>query len=376
MSSAPPARGRGWVIGRVAGAPVVLAPSWIVAVVVLTFLSTGTVRSLTRLEDTGAVYTVSLVFVVMLFVSVFLHELAHGLVAQARGQQPSAYVLTMWGGHTAFEVAARTAGTSALVAVVGPTVNLVLGGVFWLGAVAAPGGTVLTAVLAAAAASNFFVGVFNLVPGLPLDGGRILEALVWAVSGQRRTGTVVAAWLGRIVGAAMVIGVVVWSYQNSGRVDLWFVLWTALIGAYLWSGASQALRGARTQRNVDALTVAAVGRRAIGVAHDASLAQAVAVAATAGADEIVVLSPDGRPAAYLDGAAVNQVPPAATGTTPVATVSITLPVGAMVDGSLAGQALLTELAAATRVAPVVVAMVDGRVAALVRVSDVVAAMRA
>ena len=98
------------MIGRVAGAPVVLSPSFLLAAIVLTAAFTPSVQSATGL-GTGA-YVVAAVFVVLLFGSVFCHELAHGLVGRARGQQPTAFVLTLWGGHTSFGGAAATPGST------------------------------------------------------------------------------------------------------------------------------------------------------------------------------------------------------------------------------------------------------------------------
>lgn len=378
MSSTRPPRRTpsGWVIGHVAGAPVIVAPTWLIAVAVLTALSVPVARALTGLEG-SVLWVVALAFVVLLFASVFLHELAHGLVAHARGQEPHEFVLTLWGGHTAFGGPTPTPATTALVAIVGPAVNLALGAAFgallWLDLVHQ--GSVLWALLWSGAVTNGFVGVFNLLPGLPLDGGRVLEAVVWAVTKNRYTGTVAAGWVGRLVAA----GVVAWALLGplgANAESFTDVVWALLIGAFLWAGASGATRGARAQRNVDGVTVASVGHAAVAVGHGDSLAHAGAVAAASGVQDVVVLSPDGRPAAYVDRAAAASVPPHAAGTTPVTAVTVPLPVGATVDGGLVGQALLEDLARATRLSPVVVALVDGRVTALIRATDVIAAIRA
>ncbi|CAM5778045.1 site-2 protease family protein [Cellulomonas persica] len=366
----------GWVIGHVAGAPVIVAPTWLIAVAVLTVLSVPAARALTGL-DGSAVWVVALAFVVLLFASVFLHEVAHGLVARARGQEPHEFVLTLWGGHTAFGGPAPTPATNAIVAIVGPVVNLALAAVFGglLALDVVPRGTVLWALLWSGAVTNGFVGVFNLLPGLPLDGGRVLEAAVWAATRSRYTGTVAAGWVGRVVA----VGVVAWALLgplNANAESFTDVVWAVVIGAFLWAGASAAIRGARAQRNVDGVTVASVGHAAVTVGHGDSLAHAGAAAAAAGVQDVVVLAPDGRPAAYVDRAAAASVPPHAAGSTAVTAVSVPLPVGATVDGTLVGQALLADLARATRLSPVVVALVDGRVTGLVRATDVIAAIRA
>ncbi|MFC4617052.1 site-2 protease family protein [Cellulomonas algicola] len=376
MSDPRPAAPRtsGWVFGHVAGAPIVLAPSWLIAAVVLTFLFAPTVRSWSP-DLGGRVYVVAGVFVVLLFASVLVHELAHGLVARARGQQPREFVLTLWGGHTTFGVAAPTPGTNALVALAGPVANLVLAGAF-LGAANAVGTRQLLGLLLFAGAfSNGFVGLFNLLPGLPLDGGAILQSAVWAATRSRHTGTVVAAWCGRVVAVGVFAWAFVFPFVQGGQPDLTDAVWGALIGAFLWTGASGAMRGARAQHAVEQLSLASVGRPAAVVGHADSVARAAAAAAAAGASEVVVVSPDGRPAAYVDREAARAVPADVAGTTPVTSVAVALPVGSVVDGNLVGQDLLDALGRAARHTAVVVAVADGRVVGLVRVPDVVAALR-
>lgn len=368
-------RPAGWLLGHVAGAPVVVARSWPLAAVVLTFVFAPAAATWTT--GGGALpYVVAFAFVVLLFASVLVHELAHGLVGKARGEQPEAFVLTLWGGHTTFRSAAATPGTSALVAVVGPVASIALAGAFLLVSNhLAPAGSLLQTLLWAGAAANGFVGLFNLVPGLPLDGGRVLEAGVWAVTRDRHRGAVVAGWAGRAVAVGLVLVVLGRPFVLGLTPDLVTVAWAALIGAFLWSGATAAIRGGRTGRVVQTLTLRTVGRPAVVVGAQASLAHARATAAAAQAAEVVVLAPDGRPAAYVDTDAAARVPAELAGTTNVVAVATPLPVGATVDGALEGDALLRALSDASRHGPVIAALVEGRVVALVRTADVVAALR-
>ncbi len=361
------------MIGRVAGAPVVLSPSFLLAAMVLTAAFTPSVRSATGL-GTGA-YVVALVFVVLLFGSVFCHELAHGLVGRARGQQPTAFVLTLWGGHTSFRGAAPTPGTAALVAVAGPVTNLLLGALFLGISRVATDGSLVQWVLWSGAFSNGFVGLFNLLPGLPLDGGQLLESAVWAATRDRTRGMVAAAWCGRVVAVAVVAWAVLPDLLRGATPSFYTLIWTVMVAMFLWSGASQVLRGAHQQRHVQGLSVRGVGRPAVAVGHQESVAAAGARAAAAGASEVVVLSPDGRPAAYVDVNAAASVPREHAGLTPVTAVAVPLPVGAVVDGRLSGEPLLAALSEASRLSPVLVALVDGRVTALIRTADVVAAIR-
>ena len=377
-ASAPDRRPQGtagWVIGRAAGAPVILAPSWLVAAAVLTVLFAPTVQTLAPGIGNVATYLVALTFVVLLFVSVFLHELAHGFVARARGLEVREFAITLWGGHTAFGGAAPTPGSSALIAVVGPLTNLLVGGACWFVAQASPPGGLVGLIAYSAAIANAFVAFFNLVPGLPLDGGRVLEALVWRLSGDRVRGTVVAGWVGRIGAVVFAAWAIVYPFLRGQQPDLFTIGWAALIGAFLWSGASQAIRGAQAQRTLDALTVAAVARPAVGIGFEATLAQAEAAAVAAGLSQVVLLAPDGRPAAYVDPEAAAAVPAEARPRTGVQAVAIPLPVGAVLDGSLTGPDLVRAIGQVSRFAAAMAVVVDGRVTGLVFARDVVAALR-
>lgn len=369
-----PDRTAGWVIGRAAGAPVILAPSWLLAAAVLTVLFAPTVQTLAPGIGGTATYLVALSFVVLLFVSVFLHELAHGFVARARGLEVREFAITLWGGHTAFGGAAPSPGSSALIAVVGPLTNLVVGGACWLAAQASPTGALLGIVLYSGAFANAFVALFNLVPGLPLDGGRVLEALVWRVSGDRSRGTVVAGWAGRVVAVGFASWAIGSPLLRGQQPDLFTVGWAALIGAFLWSGASQAIRGAQAQRALDRLTITAVARPAVGVRFDVSLAQAEAAAIAAGTSQVVLLAPDGRPAAYVDPDAAAAVPAHARPATGVQAVAVPLPAGAVVDGRLVGPELVRAIGQVSRFAAAMAVVVDGKVTGLVFARDVVAAL--
>ena len=351
----------------------VLAPSWLVAAVLLTAVFAPSVRSATRL-GAGA-YVVAAVFVVLLFASVLVHELAHGVVARRRGQQPTAFVLTLWGGHTSFVGGASSPATSALVAVVGPVANLVLAGVFAGLAAIAPAGSLAEWLAWSGAVSNGFVGLFNLLPGLPLDGGRLLEAAVWAGTRDRARGSVVAGWVGRVVAVGLVVLAVGIPWASGATPSTFNVIWAALLGAFLWSGATAAIRSARQQRVVQSLTLAWVARPALAVAPDETVAVAGQHAVATGATEVVLVAPDGRPAAYVDVEAAGRVPAAAAALTPVSAVAVPIPVGAWVDGRLSGEPLLNALSDASRLSPVVAVLVDGRVAGLVRTADVVALLR-
>ena len=367
---------RGWVIGHAAGAPIVLARTWVVAAAVLTVLFAPSVRGFAPYLGPGATYAVALVFVLLLFASVFLHELAHGFVARAHGLRVHEFAITLWGGHTSFAGAGASPRTSALIAVVGPVTNLVLAAATWGLAQAVPSRSLVAAVLLSATFANAFVGVFNLVPGLPLDGGRILEAAVWRVTGDRYRGTVVAGWGGRLVAAVVVLGAVGLPLSRGEQPGLFGVLWALLIGGFLWSGASAAMTGAARQRAVEGLSAQRIGRPAAVVTLGATVADAARAAQAAGVTHVVVVAPDGRPAAYVDAAAAAAVPLDAYPTTDVRAVAVPIPVGATVDAAATGTELARTVNRVSSFSPVMAVVEGGRVVGLLFTRDVVAALGA
>ncbi|MBC7289731.1 MAG: site-2 protease family protein [Actinotalea sp.] len=371
---------RGWVVGRVADAPVVVSPGWLLAAAVLTVLFAPTVRRLVDVPESGA-YAVAAVFVLLLLGSVFLHELAHALMARRVGVRVEELAVTLLGGHTRMGAAAPSPGSSALVAVAGPVVNLALGAVAWILAAPTDPGGVAWLVLTAAAVANVFVGAFNLVPGLPLDGGRVLEALVWRVGGDRLRGTVVAGWVGRLVALGVLLWMLLRPLTQGVEVSLVGVLWAALVGAFLWSGADQAIRGARAERTVDALAVAALMLPAVGVPAQGTVLDLDAALADAAPGpqgrpaHALLLAPDGAVVGVVDAAAAAAVPAALRGSTPLSAVATPLPHGSAVPVDLSGRRALDAIAPAARLAPVL-AVVDGsRAVGVLRSADVARALR-
>lgn len=372
-----PATSTGWVIGRVGGAPVVLTPSWFLAAAVITLVFAPTVRSYAPHLGT-ATYGVALAFAALLLASVFLHELAHALMARARGQKVQDLTITVWGGRTSFEEPARTPATSALVAVVGPLVNGAVAALCWALMQRSGTGSVLTLVLFAGVVSNVFVAVFNLLPGLPMDGGYLLEALVWKITGSRRRGTLLAGWFGRVVAVLVIAWAVLLPLVLGRTPDLVTVGWSALIGMFLWSGAGQSVDGARAAARLDQVDLDQIGQDAVGVPATATLAEALSAAAAAGVPAIVLLGSALEPVGYVDAEAAAAVPEEDAARTQVSAVAVGLPPGAVVDASLVGSALVRAIGAVAHVSPVVIAVdrtsAVPQVRALVRVQELVVAL--
>jgi Zn-dependent protease len=235
-------------IGTVAGSDVLVSSSW--------FLVAGLIAVIVapRIEASepglGALkYVAGFAFAVILYLSVLLHEASHAVVAQRLGFPVGSITLHFLGGMTSIEGEARRPRQEFLIAVVGPLTSLAVG-VAALGLrLVTPDGLLLVAVEGLAGA-NLLVGLLNLVPGLPLDGGRVLKAAVWGLTGSVHRGTIVAGWAGRVTAAAAMA----WPLAQesltgveSSVVD--FVL-AFIVAGFLWSGATAAITSARLRARI------------------------------------------------------------------------------------------------------------------------------
>lgn len=363
------------MIGRLAGAPVVVTPSWFLAAAVLTVLFTPIVAGRAPGLGDGGVMVVAFVFVLLLFASVFLHEAAHALVARARGHHVTELAMTLLGGHTAYTGVQRRVRDGALIAAVGPLTNLALAAAFYLAFELSPPGSIVALLAFAAFSSNVFVGIFNLLPGLPLDGGQLLEALVWRITGSRTRGTIAAGWIGRVVAVGVLAYALLLPLTVGARPDLSTVVWSAIVGSFLWSGAGDAMRTARRRDAIGALTAAQFGGPAVVVPAGSTVAQTAAAASGQTSVHVVVTGPDGAPLGWVDPSAAMGVPHQAWATTPVEAVLVPFPAGSAVDESLEGTDLLEHLAATSDGVRLVPVVRDGHVTGVLDVGRVAVALR-
>ncbi|MDO5492107.1 MAG: hypothetical protein Q4F53_00660 [Nesterenkonia sp.] len=238
------ARRRGALtLGRIAGAPVLLRPSWFLVAAALVLLFGPQVARI--FPELGALaYAVALGYAAALLLSVLIHEAAHALTATAFGWPPVAVELNIWGGHTEFVARGATPGRSVAVAMAGPAANLAVAGlcaaVLQLQTVTGVAALLLWVVVVL----NLLVGGFNALPGLPLDGGRLVESAVWAATGDQDRGTLAAGWAGRLLVVGLLAAVAIWVLLDPGR-SLLLVVLAVMMAFVLWQGAGEAVRGAR-----------------------------------------------------------------------------------------------------------------------------------
>ncbi|RBP64691.1 Zn-dependent protease [Brevibacterium sanguinis] len=295
-------------LGTVLGAPVILAWSWFLAAIVITLLFAPWLASVR--PDLGLwAWLVSFAYAVLLFASVFLHELAHGVAGQFYGQKVAAIELNIWGGFTRFEPQVdnprdKAALTSFVISIVGPIVNIVLALIGWWALSAVEQASVAWLLLIAVTFANVALGAINLLPGIPLDGGWALQALMWRLTGSQYLGTIVASWVGRIIAVGFIGWSVITPLLAGARPDPLTVAWMSLIAIMLWFSAGDAATHAKRARKMETYDLDQVVQPAIAATWDADLADTLDYANTLGhAKErtlIVVLDQKGLPFGLVD----------------------------------------------------------------------------
>lgn len=344
----------GLLMGRPFGVPVYVAPSWFLVAALITWVFGGQLDRV--LPELGAArYLVSLFFAVAFYASVLVHELAH-TVAALRFKLPVRRIqLQFFGGVSEIEKEAETPGREFVLAFVGPLLSLVLAGVFYGALQFVEPGTVPGVLLAGLMISNLIVAAFNLLPGLPLDGGRMLRAVVWKITGRPMSGTVAAAWIGRALAVSVLVGLP-WLTQsgalgsdavdNVGMDTVMDALLAAILAAIIWTGAGNSLRMARLREHLPELRARNLTRRAVPVETDTPLSEALRRANAAGARALVVVDADGNPLSLVREAAIVGVPEHRRPWVPVSGVAQDLTDGMRVSAELSGEELLDALRAA------------------------------
>ncbi|MEU1150508.1 site-2 protease family protein [Streptomyces sp. NPDC005863] len=343
--------GGGLLMGRPFGVPVYVAPSWFLVAALITWVF-GDQLDRVLPELGGARYLVSLFFAVAFYASVLVHELAH-TVAALRFKLPVRRIqLQFFGGVSEIEKESETPGREFVLAFVGPLLSLVLAGVFYAGMQAVDPGTVPGVLLAGLMISNLIVAAFNLLPGLPLDGGRMLRAVVWKITGRPMSGTVAAAWVGRALAISVLIGLPLLNQsgalggdaQDIGGMDtVMDALLAAILAAIIWTGAGNSLRMARLREHLPELRARTLTRRAVPVEGDTPLSEALRRANDAGARALVVVDADGDPMAVVREGAIVSVPQHRRPWVGVGGLAQDITEGMRVSAELAGEELLDTL---------------------------------
>lgn len=345
--------GGGLLMGRPFGVPVYVAPSWFLVAALITWVFGGQLDRV--LPELGAArYLVSLFFAVAFYASVLVHELAH-TVAALRFKLPVRRIqLQFFGGVSEIEKESETPGREFILAFVGPLLSLVLSGLFYGAMHLVEPGTVPGVLLAGLMISNLIVAAFNLLPGLPLDGGRMLRAVVWKITGKPMSGTIAAAWVGRALAISVLIGLPLLNQsgalggesQDIGGMDtVTDALLAAILAAIIWTGAGNSLRMARLRQHLPELRARALTRRAVPVESGTPLSEALRRANDAGARALVVVDADGDPMSVVREAAIVGVPEHRRPWVTVSGLAQDITEGMRISAELAGEELLDTLRA-------------------------------
>ena len=328
-------------IGQIGGVDVLVRSSWLLVAALIAVMLAP------RVEEVqpglgGGKYLAGLAFAVLLYLSVLLHEMSHALMAKRYGLPVKSITLHFLGGVTEIEGEPDTPRREFGVSVVGPLTSIAVGAVFaglWF---VTPDGLLLMAVEGLAGA-NLLVGVLNLIPGLPLDGGRVLRSVVWKVTGSPHTGTIVAGWGGRVAAVLALSYPLVIEVVTSRQPDLVDYLLAFVIATFLWGGASTAIMSARLRRKLPTLRARSLARRTLAVPHDLPLSEAVRRAQQEQAGSIVVLDQHYRPSGIVNEAALLATPEERRPWLPAEAVARSIEPGLMLPADIAGEDLVRAM---------------------------------
>ena len=239
-------------LGKIFGIPLGINYSWLIVFVLVIFLMSSNFQDMYPRWTAESRWAVAVLTTVLFFLSVLLHELSHSLVALAWGIPVKGITLFIFGGVSQLGHEARRPLTEFLVSVVGPVTSLALAVVLWLAWELLGGyNSHLNAVLFTLFAINLSLGIFNMLPGFPLDGGRVLRAGIWGATGNYWLATRLALHAGQGIGMTMVAGGVLWAVTGNFQA-----VWLALVGGFLFYVATvnyrqesvrQSLRSHRVQ---------------------------------------------------------------------------------------------------------------------------------
>jgi len=328
-------------IGQIAGIDVLITRSWFLIAALISVLLAPQVERVQPGLGFGK-YVAGVVFAIVLYLSVLVHEAAHALMARHYGHPVSSITLHFLGGATAMEGEARRPREEFWIAVVGPLASIAIGvAAFGLWFVT-PGGLIQMTVEGLIGA-NLLVGVLNLVPGLPLDGGRVLKAIVWGIGGNPHRGTVVAGWGGRVAAVLVLFFPLLQEQIFDAPAQISDYVLSFIVGIFLWTGATAAMASARIRRRLPSLVARDLARRTLPVPGDLSVAEAVRRAQVSEAGSIVTVASDGTPVGVVNEAAILATPEDRRPWMAVSTVAQSLEPGLSLPASIFGEDLIVAI---------------------------------
>ena len=326
------------MVARLFGIPVHVSGYWfLLAGVFVIFYA----RNLDDLGNGSARYVVAAAFIVLLYACVLIHELGHALVARSFGLPVRRITLSPLVGNTEIEREPPKPLPAFCVAAAGPVLTALLGYACMELSRVITAWTPWT-VLRELMFANFVVAIFNFLPGLPLDGGLMLRAAIWKLTGKPAVATIAAAWMGRVLAIALLVAIPLRMGSTIGG-NVLSMAWIAVIAAFMWTGASQAIRATKFRQRLPELQARKLARRAISVPASTPLAEAIRQADESRARAVVVVDHDSKPIAILNEAAVMATPPQRRPWIEAGTLARSIEPDLVLPADLSGMALLDAM---------------------------------
>jgi Zn-dependent protease/CBS domain-containing protein len=331
-------------VGSIGGVDVLVRWSWFLMAFLIALILVPMIEDAAPQLEGGLTFVAGIAFAVLLALSLLLHELSHAWMSKYFGIKVRSITLHFIGGVTAIDGEPATPKQEFAISAVGPVTSIGVGGAAYALLQVTPDG-LLSLVVGLLAWANLVVGVLNLVPGMPLDGGRVLRAAVWKATGSPHRGLLVAGWAGRVV-ALLVLLLPAFLHGAGQRADVFDYVIAAIIGWFLWSAATSAIVSAKVRARLPRLQARQLARRVVTIGEDLPLAEAVRRARDGQAGAIVSLDVEGRPVGLVSESAVRATPPERQPWVTVGAVSRTLAPELSLPVGISGEALIRAMAQA------------------------------
>jgi Zn-dependent protease len=359
-------------VGSIGGVDVMVRSSWLLVAALIAYVVAPGIERVA--PDLGAFkYVAGVAFAVLLTLSLLLHEISHALMAKRFGIGVRSITLHFIGGVTAIDGEPDNPKQEFAISAVGPATSLALGGLAFALLQVTPDG-LLSFVVGGLAGANLVVGILNLVPGMPLDGGRVLRAALWKATGDPHKATSASGWVGR--GVAVLVLFSPWILMAVGvPVGFTDYLIALVFGWFMWSAATAAILSARVRSRLPSLRARSLARRTLAVPEDLALAEAIRQAQEIQAGSIVARDSTGRPVGVVNEAAVLATPEERRAWMTVRDVTRTLEPGLTLPADISGEQLIMAMQSAPATEYVLLEP-DGDVYGVLCTADVDAAFSA
>lgn len=358
-------------LGRVAGIEIGVHYTWLFAFFLVTWsLAVSYFPGNNPGLSDGIYWLLGVIAALALFASVLAHELMHSFVARAQGQDVESITLFIFGGVSNLKAEPRSARDEFLMAGVGPITSLVLAGLFWLTLQALPAGRApLGGILSYLATINLMLGLFNLLPGFPLDGGRVLRSIIWGLTGDLRRATEIASYAGQGLGFLLIF----WGVSQTFGGNFVNGLWIAFIGWFLNNAAEATRQQQSVQDSLRGVRIAGLMDPHPAVASRDQSVQDFVFQDVLHGRRAVLVEDAGRLVGIVSVTDAKHVPQEAWADTTIGSIMTPMPLTTVGPDADAGEALQLLVDGSHNQLPVIA---DGRAVGMLSRSDMLRFIRA